>query len=66
MVKKIMIHMNMFSLNQSIYLAHDTGKIDIIEHIPTEELVKTIYGIIEPNSEIEEIELDQKRKGEVP
>ena len=58
MVKKVMIHMNMFSLNQAIYLSHEDGKIEVMENIPTDELSKTIYNLVGPDNQIEEIELD--------
>ena len=58
MAKKLMIHMNMFSLNQAIYLSHEDGKIEIIDNIPTDKISETVYGLIGPNDWIEEIELD--------
>lgn len=57
MAKKLIVKINMFSINQSIYTIDENSKIKIISDIPLDKLSDYIYSIT-GSDEIEEIELD--------
>jgi len=57
MAKKLIVKINMFSINQSIYTIDENSKIKIISDIPLNKLSEYVYDITS-SEDIEEIELD--------
>ena len=58
MAKKLVVGINMFSMNQSIYELHEDGKVDIVAATALDRLGEAVCSLIDSSNEIEEIELD--------
>ena len=55
---KIVVGINMFSLNQYIYELHEDGQVETVAATPIDRLAEAVYSLVGTREDIEEIELD--------